>query len=110
VNTPWFIYTPIKYETTHLNLTDEVLGSTLYPLQLLDLGDVLVVGPVVPMLVPYVDVLATIVGTTLYLLHIVVGGHLSFFALCATPNHGNGYHRTLTVVRSALLRGSLHWS
>jgi hypothetical protein len=67
-------------------------------------------GPVVPMLAPYVDVLATIMGTPLDLLHFVVGGHRDFLASYTTPNHGNGYHWTLTSVRSVLLRRSLHWS
>jgi len=83
-----------------------VLGSALYPLRLLDLGDLLVAGLVVPMLAPYIDVLATIAGTPLDLLHFVVGGRPSFLAFYATPNHGIGYHRTLTSVRSALLCGS----
>jgi hypothetical protein len=98
----------MKCETTYLNLTDEALGTALYPLCLLDLGDLLIADPVVPMLVPYVDVLATIVGMPLDLLHFIVGGRRSFLASCTTPNHGNGYHWTLTSVRSAFLRGSLH--
>jgi len=103
-----YIYTPIECETTYLNFTNEPLSSTLYPLRLLDLGDLLVASLVVPTLAPYINVLATIARTPLDFLHFVVGGRLSFLTLYATPNHGNGYHRTLTPVRSALLRGSLH--
>jgi len=62
VNNPWYIYSN-RNKTTYLNFTDEPLGSALYPLCLLDLGDLLVAGPMVPTLAPYVNVLATIVGT-----------------------------------------------
>jgi len=97
----------MKCETTYLNFATEALGSALYPLRLLDLGDLFVTSPVVSTLAPYIDVLVAIVGTRLDLLHFIVGGRLSFLALCATPNHSNRYHRTLTSVRSAVLRGSL---
>jgi len=63
VNKPWYIYTPTEYKTTHLNFIDEPLGSALYPLRLIGVGDLLVAGPVAPTLAPYVNVLATIVGT-----------------------------------------------
>ena len=66
-------------------------------------------GPVVPTLAPNVNVLATIVGTPLDLLHFVIRGRADLLALRATPSHGNGYHRTLTPARGALRRGSLCW-
>jgi hypothetical protein len=100
----------MKCEITYLNLVDEALGSALHSLRLLDLGDLLMAGLVVLTMVPYIDVLATIVGAPLDLFHFIVGDRLSLLALCATPNHGRGYHRTLTMVRSTLLRGSLYRS
>ena len=98
----------MKCEITYLNLVDEALGSALHSLRLLDLGDLLMAGLVVLTMVPYIDVLATIVGAPLDLFHFIVGGRLSFLALCATPNHDRGHHRTITMVRSTLLRGSLY--
>jgi len=103
------MHIPAEYETTHLNFTNEPLSITLYPRRLLGLGDLLVAGLVVPALAPYVNVLATIMGTPLDLLHFVIGGRLGLLAFCATPNHGNGYQRTLTPARGALQCGSLHW-
>ena len=52
----------MKHKITYLNLVDEALDSTLHSLCLLDLGDLLMGGPVVPTLAPYIDVLATIMG------------------------------------------------
>jgi len=101
---------PAEYKTTHLNFINEPLSSVLYPRRLLGLGDLLVASLVVPTLAPYVNMLATIVGTPLDFLHFVVGGRLGLLALRATPSHGNGYHRTLTPARGALQRGSLRWS
>ena len=98
----------MKCETTYLNLTDEALGTALYPLCLLDLGDLLIADPVVPMLVPYVDVLATIVGMPLDLLHLIIRGRLALGAPPATPSHSIGYHRTLTSARGALWCGSFY--
>jgi len=110
MNKSWYIYTPAEYKTTHLNFIDEVLGSTLFPLRLLSFGDLLMAGPVVPTLAPYVNMLATIMGTPLDFLHFVIRCRSSLLAFCATPSHGNRYHRTLTSVRRALLRGSHRWS
>jgi len=110
VKKPWYIYTytPAEHKTTHLNFIDEPLGSALHPLRLLGLGDLLIAGLVVPTLAPHINVLATIMGTSLDFLHFVIGGRLSLLALRATSSHGNGYHRTLTSARGALLRGRLH--
>jgi len=107
VSEPWYMHIAAEYETTHLNFTNEPLSSALYPRRLLGLGDILVADPVVPALVPYVNVLATIVGTPLDLLHLAIGGRLGLLAFCATPSHGNGYQRTLTPARGALQHGSL---
>ena len=104
-----YIYTPAEHKTTHLNFIDEPLGSALHPLCLLGLGDLLVAGPVIPALAPYINVLATVMGTPLNFLHFVIGDRLGLLALCATTSHGNGYHRTLTPARGALQRGSLRW-
>ena len=109
MNKQQYIHTPAEYKTTHLNFINEPLSSTLYPRRLLGLGDLLVAGPVVPTLAPYVNVLATITGTSVDFLHFVIGGRLSLLALRATPSHGNRYHRTLTPARGALWRGSLCW-
>jgi hypothetical protein len=109
VNKQQYIHTLVEYKTTHLNFINEPLSSTLYPRRLLGLGDLLVAGPVVPMLVSHVNVLATIVGTPLDLLHFIIRGRAGLLALRATPSHGNGYHRTLTPARGALRRGSLCW-
>jgi len=98
----------MKHEITYLNLVDKALGSVLHSLRILDLGDLLMAGLVVPTLAPYIDVLATIVGAPLDLLHLIDGDRISLLALCATPNHGRGHHRILTLVRSTLLRGSLY--
>ena len=69
-------------------------------------------GPVVPTLAPHVNVLATIVGTPLDLLHFVIRGGLGLGASLATPSYCNGYHWTLTSARGALRCGSLRrdWS
>jgi len=93
-----YIYTQAKYKTTHLNFINKPLSSALHPHHLFGLGDLLVAGPVVPTLAPYVNVLATIMGMPLDFLHFVIGGRLSLLAFCAAPSHGNRYHRTLTCV------------
>ena len=98
----------MKREITYLNLADEALGGTLHPLRLLNLGDLLMAGLVVPTLPSYIDTLATVMGAPLDLRHLVVGDRLGPLALCASPNHVRGHHRTLTMVGSTLLRGSFH--
>jgi len=40
---------------------------------------------VVPALAPHVNVLVTILGMTLDLLHFIVGGRLGLLARCTTP-------------------------
>jgi len=109
MNKQKYIHTLAKYKTTHLNFINEPLSSALYPRRLLGLGDLLVAGLVVPTLAPHANVLATIMGTPLDLLHFIIGGRMGLLALHATPSHGNGHHRTLTLARGALRRGSLRW-
>jgi len=96
VNKQQYIHTLAEYKTTHLNFINEPLSSALYPRRLLSLSELLVADPVVPTLAPHVNVLATIVGTPLDLLHFVIRGRLGNGALLATPSHGNWYHWTLT--------------
>jgi len=104
--------TPVEHKTTHPDFIYVPLGSALHPLRLLGLSDLLVAGPVIPALAPYINVLATVVGTPLDFLHFIIRSRLGLLALCTTPNHGNGYHWTLTPARGALQRGSLRrgWS
>ena len=97
----------VECRTTHLNFVDEPLGSALYPCRVLGLGNLFVTNEVVPMLAPHVNVLVTIMGAPLDLLHFVVGGCLGLLALRATPSRGSGYQRTLTPTRGALWRRSL---
>ena len=97
----------VECRTTHLNFVDEPLGSALYPCRLLGLGELFVTNEVVPTLAPHVNVLATIMGAPLDLLHFVVGGRLGLLARRATPSRGSGYQRTLTLTRGALWRRSL---
>ena len=91
-----------EYKATYLDLIDEPLGSALHPCRFLGLGELLVTNKVVPTLAPHVNVLATIMGAPLDLLHFVVGDRLGLLALRATPSRGNGYQRTLTPTRGAL--------
>ena len=56
---------------------------------------------VVPALAPHVNVLATILGTTLDLLHFIVGGRPGLLALRTTPGRGRRHHWTLTQARGA---------
>jgi len=58
--------------TTHLNFFNEPLSSALYPCRLLSLGELFMAGPVVPTLAPHVNMLATIVGMPLDLLHLII--------------------------------------
>jgi len=67
----------MKCEISYLNLVDEALGSALHSLRLLDLGDLLKAGLVVPTLAPYIDVLVTIVGVPLDLYHLIVRDRLA---------------------------------
>ena len=93
MNKQQYIHTPAEYKTTHLNFINEPLSSALYPRRLLGLGDLLVAGPVVPTLAPHVNMLATIIGAPLDLLHFIIGGRLGLLAFRATPSRGNGYQR-----------------
>ena len=56
---------------------------------------------VVPVLAPHVDVLATILGMTLDLLHFIVRGHLGLLALRTTSGRGRRHHWTLIQARGA---------
>jgi len=109
VNKQQYTHILAEYKTTYLDFIDEPLGSALYPRHLLGLGELLVIGLVVPTLAPHVNMLATIMGAPLDLLHFVIGGCLGLLALCATPSRGNRYQRTLTPARGALRCRSLHW-
>jgi len=42
----------MKYDITYPNLIDKKLGCALHPLRLLNLGDLLMAGPVVSTLAP----------------------------------------------------------
>jgi hypothetical protein len=54
---------------------------------------------VVPALAPHVDVLATITGTTLDLLHFIVGGRPGLLARRTAPSRGRRHHWTLIQAR-----------
>jgi len=101
------IYILAEHKNTYLDFFDKPLGSALYPGRLLGLGELFVTDEVVPTLAPHENVLATILGAPLDLLHLVVGGRLGLLTLHATPSRGNRYHRTLTPTRGALWRRSL---
>jgi hypothetical protein len=107
MNKPQCKHTLAEYKTTYLDFIDEPLGSALYPRRLLGLYELLVAGPVIPTLAPHVNMLATIVGAPLDLLHFIIGGRLGLLALRATPSGGNRYQRTLTPARGALRCRSL---
>jgi len=72
--------------TTYLNLIHETFCRALHPRGLLRLRKLLMSDEVVPALAPHVDVLAAITGTTLDLLHVIIGGRRvsSFAALPPT--------------------------
>jgi len=91
-----------EYKATYLDLIDEPLGSAFHPCRFLGLGELFVTNKVIPTLPPHINVLVTIMGVPLDLLHFVVGGRLGLLALCAPPSRGNGYQRTLTPTRGAL--------
>jgi len=106
-NKQQYIHILAKHKNTYLDFFDEPFGSALYSGHLLGLGELFVTDEVVPALAPHENVLATILGAPLDLLHLVVGGHLGLLALCATPSRGNRYHRTLTPTTGALWQRSL---
>jgi len=55
----------------------------------------------VPTLAPHVNMLATIMGTTLDFFYFVVGGRPGLLTLRATPSHGHRYYWTLIPARRA---------
>jgi hypothetical protein len=61
-----------EHKNTYLDFFDEPLGSALYSGRLLGLGELFMADEVVPMLAPHVNMLATILGAPLDLLHLVV--------------------------------------
>ena len=63
-------------EITYINLVGKTLGDPLHPLRLLDLSDLFVAGPVVPTLLPHIDMLASVAGAPLDLIHLTVGVRL----------------------------------
>jgi hypothetical protein len=79
-------------KTTYLNLIHEPLRCALHPRGLLRLREFFMTNEVVPSLAPHVNVLTTILGTTLDLLHFIVGGRLGLLALRTTPGRGRRNH------------------
>ena len=69
-----------------------MLGGPLHPIRLIDFGDFFMTSPVVPTLMPDIDMLAPVVGAPLDLIHFIVGVRLGPFALCTPPYHGRGHH------------------
>ena len=89
-------------KTTYLNLVNEPLGCALHPRGLLRLRKFFMTNEMVPALALHVNVLATILGTTLDLLRFVVGGRLGPFALRTTPSRGRSHHWTLVQAMGVL--------
>jgi hypothetical protein len=73
------------HRTTYLNLVHEAFSRALHPRGLFRLCELLMSNKVVPALAPHVDVLATITGTTLDLLHVVIGGFRGFSFAALPP-------------------------
>jgi hypothetical protein len=96
-----------SWEVAYLNLVDKPLGGPLDPLRLFDLGNFFVASPVVPMLVPHIDMLAPVVGTPLDLLDLIISVRLGPLALYGPLHHGRGRHWPLTKVESAFRRYSV---
>jgi len=84
-----------KHKNTYLDFFDEPLGSALYSGRLLGLGELFVTNDVVPTLAPHENVLATILGAPLDLLHLIVRGRLGLLTLRATPAVVIGIKRPL---------------
>ena len=86
----------------YLNFVDKQLDGPLQSLRLFNFSDLLVASPVVSMLIPYINMLAQIVGAPLDLLHFFVGACLGLLALGAPPHHSRGRHWPLPKVGSPL--------
>ena len=89
------------HRTTYLNLVHEAFSRTLHPHGLLRLRELLVTNKVVPVLAPHIDVLATITGTTLDLLHVVIRGLLWLLVRRTASGRGRGHHWSLVWARGA---------
>ena len=102
----------MEHKTTYLNLVNKTLGCALHPRGLLRLRELFVTNEMVPTLAPHVNMLATILGTALDFLYLIVGGRPGLFALRITSSRGHRCYRTKNLARGALWRRSLHsgWS